>query len=398
MKHSTLIISILILSALVGCRSTNVTPLRNDTTISSFQKEESDIWNAADDIEQRIEKKTGPFEGKEQTEQYLNEVIQKITQDFNNPEMSVRVSALLNPNPNAFVLPNGAAYVTSGLLALLENEAQLANILSHEFCHFKNRHSFRQSIKGENDSAVGFVFGLFIASLAGAATGTVDMGLSNSASQLWSIASGSGYSKELELEADRCGLIAMLKAGYSPDQSTKAFRLLLEASDETKKSTSWLSSHPELSQRIGSYEKCLHDPAIQEFFTGEFIGVNEYERAIFPMILENARINIEQNELETARKNIDRCLASKPNCAKAYFLLGELSRHGSGKNEKSMNKAFDHYEKALEIDPDYAKCYREIGLLYRYLGNLDSSRKYLSKYIELAPEEIDVPIIRSYLE
>ena len=52
---------------------------------------------------------------------------------------------LRDPIPNAFALANGSIYVNSGLLAVLENEAQLASVIAHEQTHVLNRHPYLEN-------------------------------------------------------------------------------------------------------------------------------------------------------------------------------------------------------------------------------------------------------------
>ncbi|MCY7328381.1 MAG: M48 family metallopeptidase [Saprospiraceae bacterium] len=73
---------------------------------------------------------------------YLNEVAQKLVE--NKPLVSkqkIRVYALRSPAVNAFATDRGEVFVTLGLLAQLENEAQLAYILAHELTHVEKKHS-----------------------------------------------------------------------------------------------------------------------------------------------------------------------------------------------------------------------------------------------------------------
>ena len=50
---------------------------------------------------------------------------------------------LRDPVPNAFALPNGHIYIHSGMLAFLDNEAQLATLLAHEINHAAGHHGIR---------------------------------------------------------------------------------------------------------------------------------------------------------------------------------------------------------------------------------------------------------------
>ena len=86
---------------------------------------------------------------------------------------------------NAFALPNGSIYFNIGLLARIENEAQLATILAHEAAHFIEKHSFRQRVSSKNYAAFA-VSGIPF-------------------SRLVAVSSISGFSQDLEREADKKG-------------------------------------------------------------------------------------------------------------------------------------------------------------------------------------------------
>src|ERR1700752_2958993 len=59
--------------------------------------------------------------------------------------VSWKFRALRDPQPNAFALPNGSIYVTTGLLSLIDNESQLAAIIAHELTHVMRRHTYVQN-------------------------------------------------------------------------------------------------------------------------------------------------------------------------------------------------------------------------------------------------------------
>ena len=85
---------------------------------------------------------------------YINEVASKLL--VNEPDLKSKMRFyLLNvPYANAFATNNGIVMVTTGLIAQLENEAQLAFVLSHEISHFKLSHSF-ESYKKSQDILTG---------------------------------------------------------------------------------------------------------------------------------------------------------------------------------------------------------------------------------------------------
>ena len=65
-----------------------------------------------------------------------------IPRDLELERVSWKFRALRDPQPNAFALPNGSIYVTTGLLTLIDNESQLAAILAHELTHVMRRHTY----------------------------------------------------------------------------------------------------------------------------------------------------------------------------------------------------------------------------------------------------------------
>src|ERR1041384_5710447 len=65
-----------------------------------------------------------------------------VPKDLVIERVSWRFRALRDPQPNAFALPNGSIYVTTGLMTLIDNESQLAAIIAHELTHVMRRHPY----------------------------------------------------------------------------------------------------------------------------------------------------------------------------------------------------------------------------------------------------------------
>jgi predicted Zn-dependent protease len=106
---------------------------------------------------------------------------------------------------NAFALPGGYIYITRGIMAYLNSEAELAAVLGHEIGHVCARHSVRQQSQ---------------ATLTGilAATAAIYSG-SRAVADLANIGGSAllrGYGRDMELEADRLGAEYIAKTGYDP--------------------------------------------------------------------------------------------------------------------------------------------------------------------------------------
>ena len=137
---------------------------------------------------------------------YVENLGQKLAGQSHRAGLAYRFTVLDSPDVNAFALPGGFIYVTRGILAYLNSEAELAAVMGHEIGHVTARHSVRQ-ISAEQGANVGLtIASIFIPGLRNQAAGN----LSN-------IAAGallSGYGRDHELEADRLGAEYLARTGY----------------------------------------------------------------------------------------------------------------------------------------------------------------------------------------
>lgn len=75
---------------------------------------------------------------------YVAAVGARVAATVVSPPQPLRFQVLRDPIPNAFALPSGGIYITLGLLARLENEAQMALILGHEAAHITHHHALQR--------------------------------------------------------------------------------------------------------------------------------------------------------------------------------------------------------------------------------------------------------------
>lgn len=122
------------------------------------------------------------------------------------------ITVLDSPVVNAFALPGGYVYVTRGLLAIANNEAELAGVLGHEIAHMVLGHSENRA-KWKNNVGLGVIIGTVLGGLFGGGEGAAD------AIELGAkLAEGymARHSKKEEFAADRLGVQLLVKAGYNP--------------------------------------------------------------------------------------------------------------------------------------------------------------------------------------
>jgi hypothetical protein len=154
-----------------------------------------------------------------------------------------RFFVIEDPSINAASLPDGTILVDTGLLGAVENEAQLAFVLSHEVAHVLQVHS-----KREADETRGARVGLIIAGIAaGAFIGDTGTFLANVG-----IASVvNGHQRELENQADRLGLQNVIEHGYDPREAPNFSRMVINRYGD--RSTSKLWSNHDSSLIRGSF-------------------------------------------------------------------------------------------------------------------------------------------------
>ena len=249
-----LVLPLLLLVAATGsgCVSTGTSPISGNTRAYGYSwEQEVKLGTEAD---QQIQQQYGVYED-EELQQYVDRVAQDVLAEshmrrpgtpekFRNTEFHFRV--LDSPIINAFALPGGYVYVTRGLLAHLNNEAQLAVVLGHEIGHVAGRHASKQAAKRQIMQGV-----LMGGAIAGQAAFGGDvaqnvMGLGGTAAQLLSLS----YSRDNERESDRLGVEYATMAGYDAAEGADFFTSLKRKSKQSGQSIpTWQSTHPDPGQR-----------------------------------------------------------------------------------------------------------------------------------------------------
>ncbi len=209
-----------------------------------------------------IIKELGAEEDQEKVRR-VNEIGYRVAQrsDPNATNYSFRVVKM--EEPNAFALPGGFIFVTTGMLDLDLTDDELAALLGHEITHVRNEHSRkmskRQTIMNLLYQAlvIGIAFGLKDdGSYYDPVTGYERRSKKSEVLQ-GSAAFGMifqemllrGFSRELELEADHEGMIAASRAGFSPEGTGQLFDKMRKRIYEAPGYGYW-RTHPYLDDRM----------------------------------------------------------------------------------------------------------------------------------------------------
>jgi len=133
---------------------------------------------------------------------YVQQVGERLAAQSHRPGLVYRFTVLDSADVNAFALPGGYIYITRGILAYLNSEAEMAAVLGHEIGHVTARHSVRQYSKA---TAGNIAASIFLRSQAAASLYNV---IGSALLQ--------GYGREHELESDRLGAEYLARGGYEP--------------------------------------------------------------------------------------------------------------------------------------------------------------------------------------
>lgn len=153
-----------------------------------------------------------------QLQAYVNRIGKGLAAKSHRPDLNWHFTVVDSPEVNAFALPGGYVYITRGIMAYLNSEAELAGVLGHEIAHVTARHGVRQQ---STATAVGL----------GAILGSILVpGLNSQAGssllQALSQSLVAGYGREHELEADRLGAEYLARTGYNPQAMVEIIGVL----------------------------------------------------------------------------------------------------------------------------------------------------------------------------
>ena len=194
-----LLLSLLTTLTLAGCATNPVTG-ESDFVLMSEEQEISlgRQYNA------QILKEMPKYEDPE-LQRLVQKVGTRLAAHSHRTDLIYRFTVIDSSTVNAFALPGGYIYITRGMLAYLNSEAELAAVLGHEIGHVTARHSVRQ----QSTATVAGLLGAVVA----ATTGVQGV---DTLTDLVGTAVVRGYGREHELEADRLGAEYLARSGYDP--------------------------------------------------------------------------------------------------------------------------------------------------------------------------------------
>lgn len=233
-KNSTVYIAIFSILLLTSCVINPVTEKR-ELSLLSYEKE----------IRLGVEADKGIIEeyglyGDSVVREYVGQLGQKMVKVSHRSNLIFRFRVLDSPVINAFALPGGFVYITRGILAYMNSEAELAGVIGHEIGHITARHSAKQYTRTQF-AQVGFGLGMIFSEQFRRFSDVAQLGTGLLLLR---------FSRDQERQSDQLGVEYAAKVGYDASKVSHFFGTLNRLQDLSgQELPGWFSTHPNPEDR-----------------------------------------------------------------------------------------------------------------------------------------------------
>lgn len=206
------------------------------------------IENTASRVPEQVAQNIGGIYEAPELERNIATIISKLRRASSQPHLHYSAVILNSPSVNAFALPSGQVFVTRGLLALANDEAELAAVIAHEMAHVEAQHTTQRMEQANN--------ALLASRVVMSVLGDAEAAQASLVTSAMSLAS---FSRQQELKADEIGIRMAAQAGYDPHGGARFLENLeranaLEKLRQTSKGdgSGFFASHPSGPQRVAA--------------------------------------------------------------------------------------------------------------------------------------------------
>jgi predicted Zn-dependent protease len=341
--------------------------------------------------------------------------------------------------PNALALPNGSIYVSTGLLALMDNESQVASVIAHEMTHVIRRHTYLQNRSNRKKFLTMNIMAAVGQYAPGGIVGAV-ITVVTAVAPFIVLATMFGYSRDLEREADLKGIDMMIAAEYPPEEMVKMMKVLNQ-DIEGEEIRYFYNDHPALQERVNYLSTYLGARA--DRVTAQ-MELNREKNAYFAktesLMRHDIQLAINAARFRSALYLAQRLVEFRPNSSENVFLLAEAYRNlgprspqlteneltksakkdaarkrvkrtpeeeerdllataaGQQNWKTHQQKAEELYQRAANSENPLPAIHRGRGMLYEKLGRPTDAVTEYEKYLELAPGAMDRERIQRRIE
>lgn len=323
---------------------------------------EKRLWEQAQALQLDYEQRCTLLEDRRLAAE-LNRTLRRLWSHVRTDLASMALRVVQDPSPDALTYPNGVCYITTGMVAQLRNEDQLAMVLAHETIHYVHRHALNA---------------MQPAGGTGVPAGADNPMLSYSGRGIFP-------RMQAEKEADTEGLRLIRLAGFDATRIIallNGFEPLDNENSTSKYRRSMISAIVDTASGPVSADRSYHyDP--------------EYLSRVSPALLANARAAIQKGLWDQAEYHLSNYLSVRPDDPGAYYLRGEARRRNT--SGAKVQLAIRAYEKAIRLDREFAPAYRELGVVYLKMGQRQRARQFFETYLAMAPQDGGGDYVRGYL-
>ncbi len=366
-------LAIILVSLISGCGINPVTGERELNLVS----EQKEISIGKEQYLATQQMQGGEYTIDRELSVYVNSVGQRISAVSDRP-LPYEFTVINNSVPNAWALPGGKIAVNRGLLLELDNEAELAAVLSHEIIHAAARHGAKSMERGI------LLQGAVLAT--GIAVGGSDY--SQLAIGGASLAAGlitHKHSRDAEKEADFYGMKYMSRAGYAPHAAVTLQEKFVRLAEN--RNESWLNglfaSHPPSQERVDANRETTRQLPLtgdlgRERYQQKIAHIKKTEKAYAEY--EKGRKALQEKNYTSANSLATRAIEIEPREAQFYGLQGDIHFE-----QKKFPRALTLYDTAIQYNNSFFLFYVQRGLTQRILGNSSGAERDLKSSIELLP-------------
>jgi predicted Zn-dependent protease len=250
---------------LAGCATNPATGKKEISLVSESQE-----IQIGDEVAASTRATIGDYPDNE-LQRYVMSLGQRLAATSERPGLPWNFEVIDDPAVNAFAAPGGKIFVTRGILAFLDSEAELAGVIGHEIGHVTARHTARQ-ITRQQLFSIGLIAGSIASSRVASAAGALQQGL-----QLLFLS----YSRGDESQADELGFRYIRRARYNPNEMSDVFRVLERVGELSGggRVPTWAASHPAPEDRLAKAEqRAASVPA--DSLRGAIVNRDPYLRVI----------------------------------------------------------------------------------------------------------------------
>jgi len=215
-----------------------------------------------------------------QVQSYVDALGKRLAALTERPALPWKFQVVDDPAVNAFALPGGFIFVTRGIMADLNSEAELASVVGHEIGHVTARHTVQQ-ISRTQIAQLGLGIGSIVSSDVAKYAGVASAGLSLLFLK---------FSRANESQADQLGFRYALSGGYDVREMLNVFRTLERVTAQSGGSgvPEWLETHPDPGNRLTAIQHDLD--TLHVSLADKQVGRDQYLRMVDNMVYgENPR-------------------------------------------------------------------------------------------------------------